>query len=190
MALKQTATKTTTIEVPALQLQETPPVFVVVIPGRWLLQHTTPFLAATMIRMLGFQRIVKEVNRAKQIARTILDRERALPNAIIFGDRTPENLPFLMAKLPYPIGPSFSLSTDSIGCGRKSSPLRTVSMPVSSTSISPRKRWRSFFLEINENQRRVSLFSAVGFGQGWSGPEGDEAAITASENRIRARRAG
>jgi hypothetical protein len=44
------------------------------------LDHTTPSWRFKNPK-LGFQRIVKE-DRAKQIARTILDRERAFPNAI------------------------------------------------------------------------------------------------------------
>src|SRR5579859_3850915 len=80
MALKQSVPKTPAIEVPALQLQDSPPVYVIVISGLWLLGHTTP---SWRIKdpMKGFQRIVKE-DRARQIARTILDRERAFPNAI------------------------------------------------------------------------------------------------------------
>ena len=65
---------------PALQLQTSPPVYVVVVSGRWLLKHTTP---SWRIKdpMKGFQRIVNE-DRAKQIARTVLDQNRAFPNAI------------------------------------------------------------------------------------------------------------
>ena len=44
------------------------------------MNHTTPSWRAKDPQ-LGFQRIVKE-DRARQIARTILDRERAFPNAI------------------------------------------------------------------------------------------------------------
>src|SRR5436309_383414 len=80
MAVKQSAARPTSIEVPALQLQESPPVYVIVISGQWLLDHTTPSWRLKD-RMKGFQRIVKE-ERARQIARTILDRERAFPNAI------------------------------------------------------------------------------------------------------------
>ncbi len=65
---------------PALQLQTSPPVYVAVISGRWLLEHTT---LSWRIKdpIKGVQRIVNET-RAKQIARTVLDRGRAFPNAI------------------------------------------------------------------------------------------------------------
>lgn len=64
-------------------LQEAPPVYVAKIPGKWLLKHVTP---SWRIKdpTLGFQRIVNE-KRAVQIARTVLDQERAFPNAIVLA---------------------------------------------------------------------------------------------------------
>ena len=64
----------------AIMLQDDPPVYVTVLPGMWLLKHTTP---SWRIKepMHGFQRIVRE-DRAKQIARTVLDTRRTFPNAI------------------------------------------------------------------------------------------------------------
>jgi DGQHR domain-containing protein len=77
---KQHPLKSGAITVPALRLQTSPPVYVVVLSGQWLLNHTTP---SWRIKdpSKGFQRIVNET-RAKQIARTILDQDRAFPNAI------------------------------------------------------------------------------------------------------------
>lgn len=80
MASKQDATKGVEMTAPALQLQSSPPVYVVVISGSWLLKHTTPSWRIDD-PIKGFQRIVNET-RAKQIARTVLDRQRAFPNAI------------------------------------------------------------------------------------------------------------
>ena len=80
MTSKQNAPKASDKTARALRLQTSPPVYVIVISGRWLLKHTTP---SWRIKdpMKGFQRIVNET-RAKQIARTVLDQERAFPNAI------------------------------------------------------------------------------------------------------------
>jgi DGQHR domain-containing protein len=77
---KQNVPKATEKVAPALQLQTSPPVYVIVISGEWLLKHTTP---SWRIKdpIKGFQRIVNEA-RARQIARTVLDQERAFPNAI------------------------------------------------------------------------------------------------------------
>ena len=57
-----------------------PYVYATALPGRWLLEHSTP---SWRIRdpHRGFQRIVKE-RRAREIARTVLDMGRAFPNAI------------------------------------------------------------------------------------------------------------
>lgn len=70
-------------EVQGFQIQEDPPVYVALIPGKWLLNHVTPsWRIADPIE--GFQRIVNE-KRAIQIAKTVLDQERGFPNAIILA---------------------------------------------------------------------------------------------------------
>src|SRR5260370_16969713 len=83
---KQNAAKATGKIAPALQLQTSPPVYVIVVSGEWLLKHTTP---SWRIKdpIKGFQRIVNEA-RARQIARTVLDQERAFPNAITLATDT------------------------------------------------------------------------------------------------------
>ena len=73
-------TRTEELHVRGIQLQESPPVYVTVISGMWLVKHTTPSWRATDPEK-GFQRIVKEA-RAKEIAYTVLDRGRTFPNAI------------------------------------------------------------------------------------------------------------
>jgi DGQHR domain-containing protein len=72
--------KTNQQKVKAILLQASPPVYVVIFSGRWLLKHTTPSWRSKNPQE-GFQRIVRE-ERAKQIARTVLDRGRTFPNAI------------------------------------------------------------------------------------------------------------
>src|SRR5687768_10855199 len=73
-------TRTEELHVRGIQLQESPPVYVTVISGMWLLKHTTPSWRA-QDPVKGFQRIVKET-RAREIAYTVLDRGRTFPNAI------------------------------------------------------------------------------------------------------------
>ena len=80
MAVKQAPADSENMVVKALRLQDSPPVYVTVIPGRWLLDHTTPSWRMKE-PIKGFQRIVNQ-QRAKQIARTVLDEGRTFPNAI------------------------------------------------------------------------------------------------------------
>lgn len=177
MASKQNATKTTAIEVPVLELQNSPPVYVVVISGRWLLDHTTPSWRLKD-PMKGFQRIVKE-DRARQIARTILDRGRAFPNAITLATDAkefkrsdskiliPEKAKFLVVDGQHRLwAQKFSQKDGQYAC--------IIHLNKSE------KEMAELFLEINDNQRRVpsslrwDLVRLVR-------PEGDEAAVTASE---------
>lgn len=177
MALRQNVAKTSAIEVPALQLQDSPPVFVIVISGRWLLEHTTPSWRLKD-PMKGFQRIVKE-DRARQIARTILDRERAFPNAITLATDIkdfkqvddhiiiPDKTKFLVVDGQHRLwAQKFSQKDGQYAC----------IIHLGKTE----KEMAELFLEINENQRRVpsslrwDLVRLVR-------PAGDEAAIMASE---------
>lgn len=165
------------IDVPALQLQDSPPVFVIVISGRWLLNHTTPSWRLKDPQ-LGFQRIVKE-DRARQIARTILDRERAFPNAITLatdirefkktpdGISIPDDTKFLVVDGQHRLwAQKFSVKDGQYAC----------IIHLGKTE----KEMAELFLEINENQRRVpsslrwDLVRLVR-------PAGDESAIMATE---------
>jgi DGQHR domain-containing protein len=177
MALKRSAAKTPGIEVPALQLQDSPPVYVIVISGGWLLGHTTPSWRLKD-PMKGFQRIVKE-DRAHQIARTILDRERAFPNAITLATnisdfRTtdghitiPDRTKFLVVDGQHRLWAQKFSQKDGRYC---------CIIHLNKTE----KEMAELFLEINENQRRVpsslrwDLVRLVR-------PAGDVAAITAAE---------
>ena len=162
---------------PALQLQTSPPVYVAVVSGSWLLKHTTP---SWRIHdpIQGFQRIVNE-DRAKQIARTVLDRDRAFPNAItlatnlkdlrrINGDIVlPERGKFLVVDGQHRLwAQRFSKKDGQYAC----------IIHFNKTE----QEMAELFLEINDNQRRVpsslrwDLVRLVR-------PQGDEAAVTAAE---------
>src|SRR4051794_338743 len=70
----------TSLDVPGIVLHTQPDVYLTALPGRWLLQHSTPSWRIAEPQK-GFQRIVKE-QRAKEIARNVLDVDRTFPNAI------------------------------------------------------------------------------------------------------------
>jgi DGQHR domain-containing protein len=177
MTLKQNAAKAGAIDIPALQLQHSPPVYVIVISGRWLLAHTTPSWRQKD-PMKGFQRIVKE-DRARQIAKTILDRERAFPNAITLATDVkefkhtdnsitfPDKAKFLVVDGQHRLwAQKFSRKDGQYAC--------IVHLGKSE------KEMAELFLEINDNQRRVpsslrwDLVRLVR-------PAGDEAGVMASE---------
>lgn len=162
---------------PALRLQEAPPVYVVVISGTWLLQHTTP---SWRIKdpIQGFQRIVKD-DRAKQIARTVLDQGRAFPNAITLATNIkdlkkigneivfPSNVKLLVVDGQHRLwAQNFSTTDGQYAC--------IVHLDKSE------KEMAQLFLEINDNQRRVpsslrwDLVRLVR-------PEKDEATVTAAD---------
>ncbi|EQD75871.1 DGQHR domain protein, partial [mine drainage metagenome] len=86
------ATKKTTehggdgaFQVAGIVLRDDPIVYLAAIGGRWLLDHSTPSWRA-LDPQNGFQRIVKE-QRAKEIARTVLDTHRTFPNAITLATK-------------------------------------------------------------------------------------------------------
>ncbi len=161
----------------AILLQASPPVYVTVLPGRWLLKHTTPSWRLKK-PMKGFQRIVRE-DRARQIARTVLDQGRTFPNAITLatnlkdfkrdGDEIsiPKKVKFLVVDGQHRLwAQKFSDSDCEYVC----------IVHLKKTE----KEMAELFLEINDNQRRVpsslrwDLVRLVR-------PAGDEAAVTASE---------
>lgn len=163
--------------VQALLLQASPPVYVTVISGRWLLKHTTPSWRLDD-PIKGFQRIVNQA-RAKQIAKTVLDLGRTFPNAITLAtDRKdfqwsgtelvfPKRAKFLVVDGQHRLwAQTFSEIDGQYAC----------ILHLKKTE----KEMAELFLEINENQRRVpsslrwDLVRLVK-------PKGDEAAVTASE---------
>ena len=130
-----------------------PNVYATALPGRWLLEHSTP---SWRIRdpHRGFQRIVKE-RRAKEIARTVLDVGRAFPNAITLATdveefgigsdcalRLPARIKFLVVDGQHRLwAQQYSKVEGKYPC-------------VIHTGQSEQGMAR-LFLEINDNQRRV-----------------------------------
>jgi DGQHR domain-containing protein len=174
---KQPAHQLNAIVAQALQLQVSPPVYVVALPGKWLLQHTTP---SWRIRdpVQGFQRIVNE-DRAKQIARTVLDRDRTFPNAITLASDI-KTLQLTGSDIIFPEKSRFLVvdGQHRLWAQRFSSKDAQYACIIHLNKTE--KEMAELFLEINDNQRRVpsslrwDLVRLVK-------PEGDEAAIMASE---------
>ena len=177
MALKLNVPETGDKTVEAIQLQILPPVYVTVISGRWLLDHTTPSWRL-QDPIKGFQRIVNQA-RAKQIAKTVLDVGRTFPNAITLATDLkdfkrsgseiifPKKAKFLVVDGQHRLwAQTYSEIDGQYAC----------IIHLHKTE----KEMAELFLEINENQRRVpsslrwDLVRLVR-------PAGDEAAVTASE---------
>jgi len=169
--------KANPLEVPALQLQGSPAVYVVVISGKWLLEHTTPSWRLKD-PMKGFQRIVKE-DRARQIARTILDHGRAFPNAITLATDT-RTLDYSNNKVVIPDRSKFLVVDGQHRLWAQKFSERDGQYACIIHLNKSEKEMAELFLEINENQKRVpsslrwDLVRLVR-------PAGDEAAVTASE---------
>jgi DGQHR domain-containing protein len=177
LATKRTPEETEEKTVQALRLQASPPVYVTIIPGRWLLDHTTPSWRLQQ-PIKGFQRIVNQT-RAKQMAKTVIDVGRTFPNAIILatnlkdfrsvdGEITfPKRVKFLVVDGQHRLwAQSFSEIEAQYVC--------IIHLRKSE------KEMAELFLEINENQRRVpsSLrWDLVRLVQ----PTGDETGIAAAE---------
>ena len=64
-------------------LQDSPHILVASIPGKWLLQRTTPIWRIDN-PIKGFQRVVKEA-RAREISIAVLNQKRTFPNAIVLA---------------------------------------------------------------------------------------------------------
>jgi DGQHR domain-containing protein len=145
-------THSTELRVAAIRLQDAPPVYVTVIPGKWLLKHTTPSWRLEDPEK-GFQRIVKKP-RAEEIARTVLDKGRAFPNAITLATNArefkqevdklvlPERTKFLVVDGQHRLwAQKFSNREGQYAC----------IVHLNKTE----QQMAELFLEINDNQRRV-----------------------------------
>ena len=134
------------------KLQTNPDVFVVSIPGKWLLKHATPSWRVEDPEK-GFQRVVKE-ERAQQIAWTVLDGQRSFPNAVVLatnaktikqvdnGLELPNSIRFLVVDGQHRIwAQNFSDYEAEYAC--------VVHLGLTEVAMA------RLFLEINDNQKRV-----------------------------------
>ena len=154
MATKKTTSRQAdgALDVAGIVLRSDPMVYLAAIGGRWLLDHSTPSWRA-VDRQKGFQRIVKE-QRAREIARTVLDTQRTFPNAITLATKAkrfeidgcelhlPKSAKFLVVDGQHRLwAQKFSEVEGTYPC----------IIHVNRTE----QQMAALFLEINDNQRRV-----------------------------------
>lgn len=133
-------------------LQESPLIYLASIPGKWLLDRTTPSWRIEDPAK-GFQRIIKE-ERARQIAVAVLDQGRTFPNSIVLATdkktfssedcsiEIPSKIKFLVVDGQHRIWSQTYSSYDAeYSC--------VIHMGLSEEQMA------YLFLEINDNQKRV-----------------------------------
>jgi DGQHR domain-containing protein len=140
------------LSVPVIVLSEKPAVYMTALPGPWLLSHSTPSWRIDDPQK-GFQRIVK-AERAREIARTVLETRRPFPNAIMLATDAP-SFKSRDGEIELP-GTSKFLVVDGQHrlWAQKFSKVSGVYPCVIHMDRSE-KEMAELFLEINDNQRRV-----------------------------------
>ncbi len=139
-------------QVPAILLQEQPPIYSAIIPGRWLLNHSTPSWRIKNPAR-GFQRIVKS-ERANEMAIAVLNQGRAFPNSIVLATNH-TNFPFDHCKLTLPSKSKFLIVDGQHRLwAQKFADQESKYSCVMHLGLSV-VQMAQLFLEINDNQKRV-----------------------------------
>lgn len=137
---------------PGLRIQDTPPILVMNVPGKWLLERTTPQWRIKDPKK-GFQRVVKD-ERCTSIATAVLDQQRTFPNAIVLAtDETdlkvhdctvvlPNGIRFLVVDGQHRLWSQTFSSFEATYCC-------VVHLGLTE------KEMAQLFIEINDNQKRV-----------------------------------
>jgi len=147
-----TMSKSPPLEVPGIIVSTDPRVYVTAIPGRWLLSHSTPSWRIDDPQK-GFQRVVKE-QRAKEIARTVLDVHRTFPNAVTLAT-TRKDFSFDDISLSLPDASKFLVVDGQHRLwAQKFSKVEGL-YPAIIHMGRTEEQMAELFLEINDNQRRV-----------------------------------
>ncbi len=153
MTKKEDAKKKQDAVAVAVSLQDDPLVYVAVLQGFWLLEHTTPSWRLEDPHK-GFQRIVRE-DRAKQIAASVLDQKRTFPNAIILATDVEEFDEVSSGKVRIPAKTKFLVVDGQHRLwAQKFSKYEAPYACLLHMSRNERDMAK-LFLEINDNQRRV-----------------------------------
>jgi len=139
-------------QVPGFTLQQDPLVVVARLPGKWLLERTTPSWRIKDPEV-GFQRVVRE-DRTKEIAVNVLDQNRTFPNSIVLatdkaefestdeGFALPPSIRFLVVDGQHRLwAQHFSSYEAEYAC--------VIHLGLSEIQMA------YLFLEINDNQKRV-----------------------------------
>jgi len=127
-------------------------VYVVALSGKWLLEHTTPVWRQKDPQK-GFQRIVNE-NRARQIARTVIDRERTFPNAITLASDV-KKLEFADCTLSLPDASKFLVVDGQHRLYAQNYSSKDAQYACIVHLDKTEQDMAELFLEINDNQKRV-----------------------------------
>ena len=149
--MRASGSGTESLSVQRIVVQSEPAVYLAVLPGGWLLKHSTPSRRREDPQT-GFQRIVKG-DRARAIARTVLDERRTFPNAITLATSKslgtsdeclvlPESTRFLVVDGQHRLWAQQYSQID----GR---------YPCIIHMNRSERQMAELFLEINDNQRRV-----------------------------------
>jgi DGQHR domain-containing protein len=133
-------------------LHNDPAVYVTAVPGPWLLDHSTPSWRSEDPKR-GFQRIVKE-QRAKEIARTVLDTHRTFPNAITLATKAKE-FGLQDCKLTLPGNAKFLVVDGQHRLWAQRYSKVTGIYPCIIHMDRTEQQMAELFLEINDTQRRV-----------------------------------
>ena len=140
------------IDVAGIVLRDEPQVYLAAIAGRWLLSHSTPSWRVDD-PLKGFQRIVKE-QRAKEIARTVLDTHRTFPNAITLAT-TAKQFPVNGCDLHLPRNAKFLVVDGQHRLYAQKYSSVDGTYPCIIHMDRTEQQMAALFLEINDNQRRV-----------------------------------
>jgi DGQHR domain-containing protein len=140
------------LKVPGFKIQDSPRVYIAIIPGRWLLKRTTPSWRSKDPET-GFQRVVRE-DRAIAIGLAVLDQQRIFPNAIVLASdkidfsidgstiEIPDQIKFLVVDGQHRLwAQKYSKFEAQYSC--------IIHLGLSEVEMA------ELFLEINDNQKRV-----------------------------------
>lgn len=147
-----TATKRQPLEAIGIVLHQEPAVYMTALPGPWLLDHSTPSWRVEDPQK-GFQRIVKE-QRAKEIARTVLDMHRTFPNAITLAT-TAKHFPLEDHTLMLPGSAKFLVVDGQHRLWAQHYSKVSGNYPCIIHMNRTEQQMAALFLEINDKQRRV-----------------------------------
>jgi DGQHR domain-containing protein len=140
------------LSVPVVVLSADPAVYLSALPGQWLLAHSTPSWRIDDPKR-GFQRIVKE-QRAKEIARTVLDPGRTFPNAITLATTTKE-FAVVDGQVELPVRAKFLVVDGQHRLWAQHFSKVNGTYPCIIHMGRTEEQMAALFLEINDNQRRV-----------------------------------
>jgi DGQHR domain-containing protein len=146
------AGKLAMLRVPGIVLHRKPDVYLTALGGRWLLEHCTPSWRVDDART-GFQRIVN-VDRARLIARTVLDENRTFPNALTLATTTKE-FPVDNSSLTLPATARFLVVDGQHRLWAQKYSEAEGQYPCIIHMDRTEQEMAALFLEINDTQRRV-----------------------------------